>query len=116
MLAHNDYLATHRNISVAGLSADAMDAQPVITSTGDHFPTMRDVIPSLDGVSQVYGTKRIADLGKWNILTTPADWPAVKNWLDENLDPMYTSINARKRKEYPHYTNFPKPTCFSKAG
>jgi hypothetical protein len=51
--AHNDYLANHRNISVAGLSADAMDAQPVITSHGDHFPTMRDAVLSLEGVSQV---------------------------------------------------------------
>jgi hypothetical protein len=108
--AHNDYLANHRNISVAGLSANAMDAHPIITSHGDHFPTMRDTILSLEGVSQVYRTKRIADLGKWNISTTSADWPAVKKWLDNNLEPMYISIDARERKEYPHCTDFPKPT------
>jgi hypothetical protein len=87
-----------------------MDAQPVINVTGEHFPTMRDAILSLTGVSQVYGTKRIADLGKWNISTTSDEWPAVKKWLDENLLPMYTSIDARERKEYPKYTDFPKPT------
>jgi hypothetical protein len=84
--AHNDYLANHRNILVAGISADVMDAQPIIASHGDHFPTMRDTILSFEGVSQVYGIKRIADLRKWNISTTSADWPAVKKWLDNNLE------------------------------
>jgi hypothetical protein len=105
----NKYLESHRNIAIAGLCKEAMDVENVVDITGNHFPTMREAIQAVSGIEQVYATKRITDLGKWNISTTVDQWENAKTWINQNLLPMYRSINDNVKLGYPKFQDFPVP-------
>jgi hypothetical protein len=68
--AQNKYLESHRNITIAGICKEAMDVETVIDISGNHYPTMRKAIQAVPGIEQEYATRRITDLGKWNISTS----------------------------------------------
>jgi hypothetical protein len=76
--AQNKYLESHRNIAIAGICKEAMDVETVIDISGNHYPTMREAIQAVPGIEQVYATKRITHLGKWNISTSVDQWEECK--------------------------------------
>jgi hypothetical protein len=76
--AQNKYLESHRNIAIAGLCKEAIYVENVVDVTGNHFPTMHMAIQAVSGIKQVYATKHITDLGKWNISTTVDQWENAK--------------------------------------
>jgi hypothetical protein len=107
--AQNIYLESHRNISIAGLCKEAMDVENVVQITGNHYKTMCDAIQAVPGIEQVYATKRITDHGNWNLSTTVDQWENAKTWIDQNLLPMYHSIDDNVKLGYPKFKDFPAP-------
>jgi hypothetical protein len=70
---------------------------------------MCDALEAVPRIEQVYATKSITDFGKWNLTTTVDQWETVKNWIDQNLTPMYRSIDDNVKLGYPHFQDFPAP-------
>jgi hypothetical protein len=87
-----------------------MDVETVIDVTGTHYPTMREALQAVPGIEQVYATKRITDLGEWNISTTVEQWEEAKTWIDQNLIPLYRSIDDNVKLGYPQFQDFLAPT------
>jgi hypothetical protein len=81
----------------------------VVDISRNHYPTMRETIQAVPRIEQVYATKRITDLGKWNISTSVDQWENAKNWIDQNLIPMYRSIDDNVKLGYPKFKAFPAP-------
>jgi hypothetical protein len=107
--AQNDYLEKHRNIGLVAIPNDAMNLQKVKDIDGKEWKSMYDALCQASGVAVVHRSKRIFDLGKWNISTTHDSWEAVKHWLDKQLLPLYNSIPAHELDYYRSYADFTGP-------
>jgi hypothetical protein len=108
--AQNDYLEQHRNIGLVAIPNDAMHLQKVKDIDGKEWKSMYDALSQAQGVVAVHHrSKRVFDLGKWNISTTHDSWESVKQWLDKHLLPLYNSIPAEDRDTYKSYANFTGP-------
>jgi hypothetical protein len=71
------YLESRCNISIASSKA-AAQRELAIDVESNHHNTMHAAIMAKNGIAQVCGTKRSADLGKWNISVTKNDCEHVK--------------------------------------
>jgi hypothetical protein len=107
--AQNDYLETHRNIGLVAIPNDAMHLQKVKDVDGKEWKSMYDAIIQAPGIAHVHCSKRVFDLGKWNLSTTHDSWETVKEWLDKQLLPLYHSIPKDIREQYKTYADFPGP-------
>jgi hypothetical protein len=92
--AQNDYLEQHRNIGLIAIPEDVMNLQKVKDINGKEWKSMYETICNAPGGAAVHRSKRIFDLGKWNISTTHDSWEAVKQWLDKHLLSLYNFIHA----------------------
>jgi hypothetical protein len=63
----NDFLATHRNITIVGVHPSAMDYGDCDTPDGNVPKSIWDILSQMDGVYRVDPCRRTFDLGKWNI-------------------------------------------------
>jgi hypothetical protein len=107
--AQNDYLETHRNIGLVAIPNDAMYFQKVKDVEGKEWKSLHDALLQAPGIAHVHCSKRVFDLGKWNISTTHDSWENVKAWLDEQLLPLYHSIPQDIRDDYKTYAEFLGP-------
>jgi hypothetical protein len=107
--AQNDYLETHRNIGLVAIPNDAMYLQKVKDVEGKEWKSMYDAIIQAPGIAHVHCSKRVFDLGKWNLSTNHDSWETVKAWLDKQLLPLYHSIPKDIREQYKTYADFPGP-------
>jgi hypothetical protein len=107
--AQNEYLETHRNIGLVKIPNDAMHHQKVKDIDGRDRHSMHEALCHTPGIVAVHCSKRIFDLGKWNVSTTQDSWEAVKQWLDHHLLPLYNSIMAEFRDKYKSYADFTEP-------
>jgi hypothetical protein len=107
--AQNDYLETHRNIGLVAIPNEAMHSQKVKDIDGREWHSMHAALCHAPGIAAVHCSKRVFDLGKWNISTTQDSWDAVKKWLDHQLLPLYHSIPAEVRDNYKTYADFIEP-------
>jgi hypothetical protein len=107
--AQNNYLEQHRNIGLVAIPDDAMNHQKVKDIDGKEWKSMCDALRQAPGVAAVHRSKRIFDLGKWNISTKHDSWEDVKQWLDKHLLPLYNSIPANQRAHYKSYDDFTGP-------
>jgi hypothetical protein len=107
--AQNDYLEQHRNIGLVAILNDAMNLQKVTDIDGKEWQSLHAAICQAPGVAAVHRSKRIFDLGKWNISTKHDSWEDVKQWLGKHLLLLNTSIPAAKRAHYRSYDDFTGP-------
>jgi hypothetical protein len=71
-------LPSPRNIGLVAIPDDAMNHQKVKDIDGKEWKSMCDAISQAPGVASVHPSKRIFDLGKWNISTKHDSWEDVK--------------------------------------
>jgi hypothetical protein len=107
--AQNDYLEQHRNIGLVAIPDDAMHLQKVKDIDGKEWKSLYDALSQAPGIVAVHRSKRVFDLGKWNISTTHNTWDAVKHWLDKHLLPLYNSIPVELRDNYKSFADFKEP-------
>jgi hypothetical protein len=105
----NDYLETHRNIGLVAIPNDAMHLQKVKDVEEKEWKSMCDALIQAPGIAHVHCSKRVFDLGKWNISTTHDFWETVKEWLVKQLLPSYHSIQQDIREKYKTYADFLGP-------
>jgi hypothetical protein len=102
----NNFLETHRNIAIAGVSVNAMDHGDN-DNPDDAFPrSLLQLNKKLDGVDSY---RRTPDLGKWNISCHSDFHPSIAAWLDDNLVEHCNNIPV----ELPTFAAFPAPTRLS---
>jgi hypothetical protein len=100
----NDYMQNHRNISLAGITDNMMTQ--AITEQDDSF---REMLQDQPGVYRVDPTRRILDLGKWNISTDSEHYQALKDWIDKEMPLFYATVTTAGR-----FADFPEPTRLGK--
>jgi hypothetical protein len=86
-----------------------MHSQKVKDIDGSEWHSMHAALCHAPGIAAVHCSKRVFDLGKWNVSTTQDSWDAVKQWLDHQLLPLYHSIPAEVRDNYKTYADFIEP-------
>jgi hypothetical protein len=86
-----------------------MHLQNVKDVNGKEWKSMFDALSQAPGISQVHCSKRVFDLGKWNISTNHDFWETVKEWQDKQLLPLYNSIPQDIRDNYNQYADFLGP-------
>jgi hypothetical protein len=104
-----DYLAKHCNIGLVAIPIDAMHHQKVKDIDGKEWTSMYAALCQGPDIAQINASKRIFDLGKWNISSMHDSCEAVKAWLDKHLLALYNSIPANVRHTYPSYGDFTEP-------
>ena len=98
----NDYMHNHRNISLAGLTTTLM-AQ-ALSRLGDQ-ESFREMLQDQPGVYRVDPTRRLLDLGKWNISTDSQHYQDLKDWIDKEMPKFYKDTDTAGR-----FADFPVPT------
>jgi hypothetical protein len=112
----NEFLENHRNISIAGISPEAMDYSQLYNSQADETDdpeTLWNYLNTKTGVIRIDSCRRTPDLGKWNVSTTKADYLQVTKWFDEYLLSTYNSLPAAVQYTC-EYADFPTPRRFSR--
>jgi hypothetical protein len=105
----NNFLETHRNIAIAGVSVAAMDHGDE-DNPDDNFPSsLWQLIKNLDGVYRADTCRRTPDLGKWNISCHSDFHPTIAAWIDDNVVDHCTRIPG----DLPTFQAFPAPTRLS---
>jgi hypothetical protein len=107
--AQNNYLETHHNIGLVAIPNNAMHLQKVKDVDGKEWKSMYDALIQDPGIAHAHCSKRVFDLGKWNISTTHDSWETVKEWLDKQLLPLCHSIPQDIRDNYKTYADFLGP-------
>jgi hypothetical protein len=107
--AQNDHLETHRNIGLVAIPNDAMHLQKVKDVDGKEWKSLFDALNQAPGISHVHCSKRVFNLGKWNLPTNHESWETVKEWLNKQLLPSYNSIPLKIRDNYKTYADFSGP-------
>ena len=99
----NDYMQNHRNISLAGITDGMMTKPPA----GDQ--AFKDKLQDQPGVYRVDPTRRLLDLGKWNISTDSQHYQALQAWIDTEMPKYYANAKPSGK-----FTDFPVPTRLGK--
>ena len=79
-------------------------------ASGTTWTSLRQAILSHPGVFAIHKSKRIKDLGKWNISTSEGQWSNVAEWLDSNLMELYQSIDHAVRQKDPIFEDSTGPS------
>jgi hypothetical protein len=116
----NEYLENHRNISIAGISPEAMDYSQIY-SNGQYDEDDNEAEPTTlwnhlltsPGVIRIDSCSRTPDLGKWNFSTTKTDYIRLTEWLDEHLESVFHNLPA-SIKSTCTFTDFPVPRRLSR--
>jgi hypothetical protein len=93
-------MQNHRNISFAGITDKMMTK--ALTKQEDSF---REMLQEQPGAYIVDHTRRILDLGKWNISTDSEHYQALKDWIDQEMPLFYATTTTDGR-----FADFPEPT------
>jgi len=96
------------------LSTEVMDHAQFYSELQDEKQTLWTYFAALPGVLRVDSCRRTQDLGKWNISTNKANYPAVTKWFDEKLQPIFESIPSSVR-EPSSFADFPNPRRLSRS-
>jgi hypothetical protein len=107
--AQNGYLESHCNIGLVAIPNDAMHLQKVKDVDGKEWKSMFDALSQAPGIAHVHCSKRVFDLGKWNMSTNHESWETVKDWLDKQFLPLYNHIPHDIRDNYQKYADFLGP-------
>jgi hypothetical protein len=101
----NLFLEEHRNISIAGISSDAMHA--TIEHAGE-VTSLYHIMLDNPKIRRIDLTTRTFDLGKWNISTHKDNFLALQIWIDSTVIPdLYELVpDAQKVQQF---TDFPHP-------
>jgi hypothetical protein len=111
----NAYLENHRNVSIAGLSPEAMDHKQCYAH-GQHDEeqtTLWNHLVTSPGVIRIDSCSRTPDLGKWNLSTTKTDYLKVTEWLDEYIESTFHTLPA-SIKSTCTFSDFPVPRRLSR--
>lgn len=101
----NLFLEEHRNISIAGISSDAMHA--TIEHAGE-VTNLYHLLLDNSKIRRIDLTTRTFDLGKWNISTHKDNFTALQVWIDTTVIPiLYELVPAHSRTQ--QYPEFPSP-------
>jgi hypothetical protein len=103
---HNSFLHNHRNITIVGVTPEAMDTD---NSAADN---LWEVISSLPGVHRCDPCRRTPDLGKWNISCTKESHQSICDWIDTNLVEFWSALP--EKSDFPQIKSFPVPERLSK--
>jgi hypothetical protein len=98
----NEYIDTHRNIPLAGVTIDQM--QESITWNGIE-QTPFEILTSLAGVTRIDTTGRTHDLGKFNISTTASSYAENISWIDAKLAAIFEltmTTDKLEESDFPH--------------
>ena len=87
----NYYVNQHRNVPVAGISVEAM-LKHKVTCDGTEWNSAKEAILAVNGVTAAHHSKRIYDLGKWNVSTTSDKAKSVADWMDKHLAKLINTI------------------------
>ena len=101
----NLFLEEHRNISIAGISSDAMHA--TIEHAGE-VTSLYHLLLDNTKIRRVDLTTRTFDLGKWNISTHKDNFLALQVWMDSTVIPILYELvpDVSKTKQF---SDFPHP-------
>jgi hypothetical protein len=116
----NEYLENHRNVSIAGISPEAMDYSQIY-SNGNYDEDEPEAEPTTlwnhlltsPGVIRIDSCNRTPDLGKWNVSTTKTDYLRLTEWLDEHLESIFHNLPAAIKSTCT-FNDFPVPRRLSR--
>ena len=100
---HNQFMKTHRNIAIVGVSSELMDFKIDGTSLWKQIRMQ----PGVYRCDPCDGTSTI---GKWNISSSYDHNLDIKTWLYETL----SKWSQAAPKDFPTFTTFPTPEVLSK--
>jgi hypothetical protein len=97
----NEYMDSHRNISVAGLSWDLMQ-NPI--QNIQEYESFQDILLKQPVVNRVDCTRRTNDIGKWNISTDKVHYQDLIKWIDAKMACFRSKVSTSGL-----FTDFPEP-------